>query len=178
MRPSPYCLEASMNSIFTRRSIRAYIDRPVEDEKIERILRAAMQAPSAKNAQPWEFIVVRNKETLAAISEMHAFAGMAKNAAAAIVTLADTRRSDPSLPWFASDMAACTQNILLQIVEEGLGGVWLGFYPRPERILNLREYFALPDYIMPFSVVPFGYTERENKFKDRYLPERVHWERY
>ena len=69
-----------MNSIFTRVSIRKYQDRPVEKEKTLAILRAAMQAPSAANQQPWEFFVVTNKEKLLALSMVHPYSGMVKDA--------------------------------------------------------------------------------------------------
>ena len=167
-----------MNSIFTRRSIRVYTAQPVEEEKIERILRAGMQAPSAKNEQPWEFLVVRNRDKLIQLSQAHDYSHMVAGADTAIITLANTAPFEPGQLWWASDMAACTQNILLQIVEEGLGGCWLGFWPRPERIDYVRRLFQLPDYIVPYSVIPLGYTERENKFKDRFLPDRIHWESY
>ena len=72
-----------MNSIFHRISVRKYQDRPVEKEKIEKILRAAMQAPSATNQQPWEFYVVTDKKKLEALSQVHPYAGMTKDAPAA-----------------------------------------------------------------------------------------------
>ena len=166
------------DTITHRRSIRVYTEQNVEPEKVERILRAGMQAPSAKNQQPWEFIVVRNKATLKDISQMHEYAGMAAGANVAIVALARTSEHNGDMAWYAPDMGACVENIMLQIVEEGLGGCWLGFYPIQERIDKMRNYFSLPDDITPFAVVTLGYTVRENKFKDRYIPERVHFEKY
>ena len=62
-----------MNEIFTRRSVRKYADKPVEKEKVEKLLRRAMQAPSATNQQPWEFIVVDDKELLKKLSSFHSF---------------------------------------------------------------------------------------------------------
>ena len=74
------------NSIYHRISVRKYQDKPVEREKIEAILRAAMQAPSAGNQQPWAFYVVTNREKLEALSNVHPYAGMVKAAPAAIVS--------------------------------------------------------------------------------------------
>ena len=76
-----------MNSIYSRVSIRRYLDKPVEKEKTEAILRAAMQAPSAVNQQPWEFYVITNKEKLEALSRISPYAGMTKNAPIAIVSV-------------------------------------------------------------------------------------------
>ena len=86
-----------MNHIYSRVSIRKYQDRPVEKEKTLAILKAAMQAPSAANQQPWEFYVVTNKEKLAALSTVHPYAGMTKNAPAAIVAV---YRKDCMLPAY------------------------------------------------------------------------------
>lgn len=164
-----------MNSIFTRRSIRRYTDQPVEAEKIERLLRAAMQAPSGKNAQPWDFMVITDSDDRLALSEMSEYAHMCRFAPVVIVTLANLNRVADDGLWWVQDMSAATQNILLQAVEEGLGAVWLGFYPIEERIAKFREYFALPENIVPFSLVALGYSEKENKFIDRYDPARIHF---
>jgi len=165
-----------MNSIFIRRSIRRFEDRPVEPEKIERLLRAAMQAPSGMNTQPWEFIVVQDPEKRLAISQMSEYAGMCRYAPCLIITLANMDYTAEHGSWWVQDMAACTQNILLQAVEEGLGAVWLGFYPIESRIQKMRKFFNLPENIVPYSVVALGYSQRENKFIDRFKPERVHYE--
>ena len=113
-----------MNSIFSRVSIRKYQDKPVEKEKIEAILRAAMQAPSAANQQPWEFYVVTNKEKLEALSKVHPYAGMTRNAPAAIVSV---YRKECALPDYAQiDLAISMENLWLETNAQGLGGVWLG----------------------------------------------------
>lgn len=164
-----------MNSIFTRRSIRRFKDTPVEDEKIERLLRAAMQAPSAKNSQPWEFMVITDAEDRAAVSKMSEYASMCVYAPVLIVTLANLENLPDGSVWWTQDMSAATQNILLQAAEEGLGAVWLGFYPYESRTSKMRAHYNLPDNIMPFSVVALGYSDRENVFIDRFLPERVHY---
>ena len=167
-----------MNEIIrTRRSVRRYEGRAVEPEKIETLLHAAMQAPSAKNQQPWEFIVVTDKGTRETISKMSPFAGFAADAPAVIVTLCDLDRAD-QFNWWVSDMAACTENILLQAVEEGLGACWCGFYPYADRFEPMKELFSLPRNIMPFSVVTLGYPAREPKVVDRFEPARVHYEKY
>ena len=116
-----------MNSIFTRVSIRKYQDRPVEKEKTIAILKAAMQAPSAANQQPWEFYVVTNKEKLKALSETHPYAGMTKDAPIAIVA---AYRKDCMLPDYAQiDLSIAMENLWLETDAQGLGGVWLGIAP-------------------------------------------------
>ena len=163
--------------IFKRRSIRRFLDKPVESEKLERILKAGMQAPSAHNNQRWEFLVVTDSEKREALSKMSPWAGMVAKAPAAIVVMGKT--DDENLrQWFEQDLSACTENILLQIAEEGLGGCWMGFYPNMERVGLIQKYFNIPENIVPFSVIALGYSEDENKFVDRSDMSKVHYNTY
>lgn len=167
-----------MDSIWKRRSIRKFEDRPVEREKLERILRAGMQSPTAKDSRCWEFLVVTGPEARQAVSEMSEYAMCAAKAAALIIPLANLQRVDPAEDWWVQDLAAATQTMLLQIEEEGLGATWLGMYPRKARTDALRAYFQLPEHIMPFAVIALGYKAREKEPEERWDPEKVHWERY
>ncbi len=87
-----------MNSIYHRVSIRKYLDKPVEKEKIEALLRAAMQAPSAGNQQPWEFYVITDRTKLEELSKVSPYAGMTKDAPLAIVS---AYRKDCRIPSYA-----------------------------------------------------------------------------
>lgn len=168
-----------MNEIFTRRSIRKYIDRPVEPEKRERILRAGMQAPSARNAQPWELLVITDPEDKREIARMSPYAKMVEHAPEVLVVCVNLdRTSRTGNAWWVEDLSACTQNILLQITAEGLGGVWLGFYPDGERVDSLISCLQLPENIIPFAVVAYGYGETDNVFVDRYDEAKVHIGRF
>jgi len=164
-------------TIFIRRSIRKFLDTPIEREVIERILSAGMHAPSAMNTQPWEFLVLTRPETRGIIAEMSPYARMAVNAPVVILTLAnlDLEKDEG---WCVQGLAACSENILLQIVEEGLGGVWLGIYPIRPRMKKLQEAFNLPESILPFSAIPFGHSERINRPADRFLPSKIHYDEY
>lgn len=164
------------NAIFKRRSIRSFDGKPVEAEKIDRILRAGMQAPSAHNKQPWEFLVVTDEEKKEALSQMSPYAGMVANAPVAIVVIGNP--NPMSEDYLAQDLSACTQNILLQITEEGLGGCWMGFYPNEQRIQSVRDYFSIPENRIPFSVIALGYSNRENTFVDRYDKTKVHYNQW
>ena len=78
----------------------------------------------------------------------------------------------------AQDMAAATQNILLQTAEEGLGAVWMGWYPDERKMQAMRDAFQIPKTVLPFSVIALGYSDEQNRFVDRYRPDRVHFEKY
>jgi len=160
-----------MKAIDIRRSIRSYKNKPVEQEKIDMIIKAAMQAPSAANQRPWEFVVVTNKELLIKLSELSPYSKMLSSAPVAVVLVGRPERMVIKEMW-TQDMGACTQNLLLEIVDQGLGGVWLGVAPNEERMAYVREVLKL-DNVLPFAIVPFGYSDNENHFTDRYEADRV-----
>ena len=162
-----------MNHLYTRVSIRKYQDRPVEKEKTEAMLRAAMQAPSAANQQPWEFYVVTNKEKLKALSGVSPYAGMTKNAPAAIVSV---YRKDCAIPAYAQiDLSIAMENLWLETDAQGLGGVWLGIAPQEERMKAVEEILDLPDTVRAFAIFPYGYPAEERKQQDRFDPGRIHY---
>ena len=163
-----------MNPIFTRRSIRRFTDAPVESEKIEAILRAAMAAPSAGNQQPWEFYVVTDLEKIRQLSESHEYAGCAAGAPAVIVPC--SRKDGLRFPMYDHiDLSIATQNILLEIVNQGLGGVWLGIAPIKERMDRVDEILGIPDNLRSFALVPLGYPAETKAPANRFHPERIHY---
>jgi len=168
-----------MNTIFNRRSVRQFKDQKVESDKIESLLRAAMQAPSAINQQPWEFLVVTNKESLVQLSKMSPYSAMVEKAPLAIIVLTNTSIMKAPQLW-QQDAAAATENILLQAVDLDLGAVWLGVGTIKEREDYIKKMFDLPENITPFNVMAIGYStyENANKFIDRYDEKKVHYEKY
>lgn len=162
-----------MNDIFHRVSIRSFKEKPVEETKIERLLKAAMAAPSAGNQQPWEFYIVTGKQKLTALSKCSPYAGCAANAPAVIV--ACCKNSGIKFPEDAPlDMSAATENILLQAVHEGLGTVWLGIAPQQERMDAVKKVLDLPDTLSAFAMIPVGYPAKEVKPADRFDKSRIH----
>ena len=163
-----------MNEINIRRSVRSYTEQFVEEEKIEQILKAGMQAPSAGNQCPWEFIVVNDKEILKKLSVASIYTGCADKAQVAIVLLVN--HNNLRFPEHADqDMGACAQNILLEAVSLDLGAVWLGIAPSKDREKAVSDIFDLSDNIQPFAIIPIGYplNEGANQFIDRYDSKRV-----
>ena len=169
-----------MNAIFKRKSIRKFLDNEIEDEKIERLLKAGMQAPSAINSQPWEFLVVKDKEGIKKIEDMSMYSKPAKTSTCCIITLFNNDYTErfEDYKWVQQDMGACTQNILLQAVEEGLGAVWLGTYPDMERVNYLKEHFNIPENVYPYSVIVLGYPTEDYTGTDRFDKDRIHYESY
>jgi nitroreductase len=167
-----------MEAIFTRRSIRRYADRPIDAGEVEKLLAAAMAAPSAGNEQPWEFIVVTDKATREEITRVHPYSQMLGQAPLAIVVCADKARSRYPVDYWIQDCAAATQNILLAAASLGLGTCWLGVHPVPERVDGVRRLLAIPEPIVPFAIVAVGHPAEKPGRVDRFDPARIHHERY
>jgi nitroreductase len=144
------------NPIENRRSIRKFrADKPVTKEQLNKLLEAAMLAPSACNTRPWEFIAVTKRETLDKIAEIHPYAQMCLTAPAAIIVIAIPQVEMPE-GYFPQDCGAATQNILLEAASMGLGTCWCGVYPKEERIISFRELFNIQEPKIPFNVIAIG----------------------
>jgi len=167
----------TFDALFTRRSIRQYQAKPVEDEKIQKILKAAMYAPSARNTQPWQFIVVSEREILNNIIKVHPYADMLAEAPLAILVCGD-KKSEPNDSYLNTNCSAATENILLAAHALGLGSVWMGVFPRKERIEGLTNLFKLPEYILPISLIAIGYAAEKKPDTERFLPERIHFNKW
>ena len=142
--------------INNRRSIRSYkADKPVTKEQLDRLLHAAMLAPSACNSRPWEFIAVTKREVLDDIARIHPYAGMCKTATAAIIVVAIPQHDMPA-GYFPQDCGAATQNILLEAAALGLGTCWCGVYPKEERMAEMARMFDIQEPKLPFCVIAIG----------------------
>lgn len=167
-----------MNEIMNRRSIRKFKDQEVEADKIEQILRAAMQAPSAANQQPWEFIVVKDKANLARLAETSPYAKPVAQSGVTFVLAANEALVKIPTAW-QLDLSTAAENMLLEAVHLDLGGVWFGVSTVEAIAKNVSELYDLPDEIKPFALISVGYPDgQENVFVDRYKPERVHYEKW
>jgi nitroreductase len=164
-------------AIITRRSIRQFTSQPVSQDLIEKILRAGMQAPSARNKQPWHFIVVQNREMLDKISVVHPYAYMLKEAPLGIVICGD-KNIEITIEYIVQDCSAATQNMLLVAHDAGLGAVWLGIYPREPRIKALRELLNIPENVIPISMIAVGYPAEKKSPENRFRPDRIHYEKW
>ena len=142
-----------------RRSIRKYkSDQTVTKEQLNRLLEAAMLAPSACNSRPWEFIVITRRETLDEIARIHPYAKMCETAAAAIVVIALPQTGRPE-GYFPQDCAAATQNILLEATAMGLGTCWCGVYPKRSAAIGTLLDVRKPK--IPFNVIAVGIPDEE-----------------
>jgi len=166
-----------MSIIFKRRSIRKYKNEIIPDEIIEKLLRAGFAAPSARNAQPWHFIVVSDRNILEEIPKFHPYSKMLLEASHAIVVCGDLS-SEIVRDYWVQDCSAATQNILLMATELGLGSVWLGLYPDEARVNALKKLLKIPDEAMPLSIIAIGYPDETREPIDRFNVEKVHYNKW
>ncbi len=167
-----------MNAIFNRRSIRKFKDQSVESEKIEKLLRAAMQAPSAANQQPWEFIVVQDKAALEKLSEVSPYSKPVATSGVTFILVANENALIVPTAW-QQDMSAAAENLLLEATELELGGVWFGVATSEVVTETVGKLYALPSHIKPFAMIAVGYPDgQSNVFVDRYKAEKVHFDKW
>ena len=171
------CNKSALDNIFSRKSVRSYTDQPVSQEQVETILKAAMAAPSGMNAQPWRFVVVREQATKDKLAI--GFNKMIAKAPVVIVVCGKTtnKLGGTNNNWTA-DCAAATENLLLAVEAIGLGAVWTACYPYDERMNPAIEALGLPDNVKPYCIVPVGYPAGNDKPKDKWRPENIHYEKW
>lgn len=163
-----------MKEIFSRVTVRKYQEKPVETEKLERLLRAAMAAPSAGNQQPWQFVVVRDRALLDQLAQASPYAKPLLGAPAGIVVLSRTQGLRFPDYW-QQDLGASTQNLLLEAEHLGLGAVWMGIAPLEDRMEAVKKTLGLGEDVQAFALVAVGYPQEKAAPHDRYDPSRVQW---
>lgn len=171
----------AIENILTRTSVRQYdTTRTISPDTVETLLRAAMSAPTAVNKQPWQFVVLDNREAIDSLSEYLPYAKMLEHAPLAIVTCGDLTQAieGEGETYWIQDVSAATENLLLAAHALGLGAVWTGVYPIAERVAGVQKALAMPDSIVPLAVVPIGYPAMEQAPKDKWKPEKVHYNKY
>jgi nitroreductase len=164
--------------IFSRRSIRQFAPEPLDRETLILLLKAAMAAPTACNSQPWEFIVVTEKETLDCIREKLPFARYNNPAAIVVCGNPTIAHNTAAREFWVQDCSAATENILIAAAGLGLGAVWIGIHPYASRIKLLRELLGIPENVTPLCMVSVGYPAERKEPRTQYDEHRVYWQCY
>ncbi|MDR2488509.1 MAG: nitroreductase family protein [Desulfovibrio sp.] len=163
----------TLTALHTRRSIRNYTDQAVPEQAILTLLEAAMIAPSAGNAQPWQYIIVDDPTVLRQVPVINPYAGMAPNAPVSIVVCGDLNAEKYKGFW-VQDCSAAIQNMLLAATALGLGTVWTGIYPVEERVLAFQRLLQLPESIIPLALIVIGHPAASSERKSRFDATKVH----
>lgn len=170
----------ALSFIYNRKSVRYFTEQDVTREQLEILVKAGMSAPTGKNLQPWEFIIITNKETLNQLSKDLPCAKMLHNVPAAIIVCGNLKESStkPFEHYWALDCSAASENILLAAEAMGLGAVWTAAFPYPKKMKIISDLVHLPEHVVPLNVIPVGHPCNIEAPKDKYKPEKVHWEEW
>jgi len=163
-----------MQGILSRRSVRLYdTSKRVSKEDLSEILNAAMHAPSARNTQPWEFVVVSDESLLEKIMAIHPYCHFLKDAGTAIIACGNLNEEHGPGYWIC-DTANATLNALLAAHAKGLGACWCGIYPREDRMQAFAKLFNMPSHIKPFALIAVGYPKTASaKAAGRFKPSKI-----
>jgi nitroreductase len=170
-----------LEAIKGRRSIRAFKSKDVPKEIVEKLINAAIRAPSAGNIQPWEFIIVRKPEIKKALAEAALDQTFIEEAPVVIVVCANENRSSQRYGvrgktlYCIQDTAAAIQNIHLVAYSLGLGTCWIGAFREEEA----KEILKIPQGIRPVAIIPVGYpAETLSPRNRRPISQTVHYETF
>ncbi|MDP3063485.1 MAG: nitroreductase family protein [Chloroflexota bacterium] len=172
-------MNETIQSILGRRSIRRYKSTQVDKATIETILRAGMASPTASNRQPWELLVITSREGREKLARAHSYAQMLLTAPVCIVVCGNRERFYPEREaedFWVQDCSALTENMLVAAQSLGLGTCWCGVYPRRTRVEAVSKALGLPQGIVPLNLVALGYGDEDPPVKDKWRPDRIHWE--
>jgi nitroreductase len=170
----------TIKTIHSRKSVRHFTDKKVTREQLETLVKAGMAAPSAMNRQPWAFVIVTDRKKLDSLAAGSPNAQMLNKASAAIIVCGETKKaySSSDANYWVLDCSAASENILLAAESMGLGALWTGAYPNRERIAFISKSLHLPEHVIPLNIIPIGYPTGEDKPKNKYKPENVHWNKW
>ena len=171
----------TLKAMATRKSVREFTDEGITFEDIKKILTAGMSGPSCMNKRMWSFVVIRNKELLGKLSVANGlYAAPLRGAALGILVCGDLERALPEAPeYWVIDASIATQNMVLAAQDLGIGSVWLGCWPCEDRVQEVKELMALPESIVPHSILALGYAKNpDNEERDLYESDRVHFDEW
>jgi nitroreductase len=162
--------DSVLDMIMQRRSVRSFTGEPVTKSQLETILKAAMAAPSARNGQPWRFLVFTDKAKIKELCLAHPHASWGVSAGAVIVPYFEKQAKNY---YIMQDMAAATQNLLLAAAGLGLGATWCGM--PEERQELVRPATGLDEKYWLFAVIPVGVPAETPPPRTQYDDQKILW---
>jgi nitroreductase len=172
-------MKDTFSVIHARKSVRNFTGAPVSKADLEKIIKAGMAAPTAVNMQPWSFVVITERKILDDLAAGLPYAKMLTKAGAAIIVCTEPDKAyGKSKDLAIIDASLAGENILLAIETLGLGGVWTAAYPYADRLKHVKAVLNLPEEVIPLNVIVVGVPTGQDKPKDKYKKEKIHWERW
>ncbi len=167
---------ALLDAIGSRASVRKFdASKEIDDATVEKLLRAAMSAPSAMDRRPWAFVAVRDAAKLKALADRSPYARIDNGARLVICVCGENGGADDG--FWVQDCAAASQNVLLAAHALGLGAVWTGVFPG-ERVGIVREILGIPETHTPLNLIVIGHPAENPKPKDKWNPGAVHYDNW
>ena len=168
--------ETVLQNIMSRTSVRKFKQQPVEDAKIEALLRAGMASPTSGDMQPWHFVVLKDKkdiERYAASNKYHA--EDIKKTPLFIFVCADTTRmtEGQGRELWVQDLSAASENILLAAHAMGLGACWTTIYPIQKKVNGISRTLKLPGNLIPLNGIIIGYPDEPLQPKDKWDEKKI-----
>lgn len=171
-------MNETIQNIMNRKSVRNFTGESILRDNLEEVVRAGMAAPSARNMQPWEFVIVTERTALDELCEGLPYAKMLDKAGAAIVVCGTPAKNEFAEKYWVQDCCAATENILLAVEALGLGAVWTAAYPEVERYELVQKVLDIPTEIIPLNVIPVGVPAIDAKPLEKFNSEKIHWGKY
>jgi nitroreductase len=164
-------------ALLNRRSIRKYKDQKISKKDIDKILKAAMYAPSAMNLQAWQYIIIDDNAILIETIKSIPYAELLKQSAAAILVCGDSL-IEKNESWLLQNCSASIQNILLSAHGLGIGSCWIAIHGMDDVYNNIKTQFKLPENIVPVSLISLGYPDEVVKAEERFKEEKIHYNKW
>ena len=160
-----------MDAIRKRRSIRRYLDRQVEKEKLERVLEAGRLAPSANNKQEWRYVIVQDKAMREELMKAASHQSFVADAPVVIAACAETdnRMMRCGQLAYPIDVAISIDHITLKAVDEGLGTCWIGSFDEPK----VKQLLNIPAEIRVVELLTLGYPAHIPNPTPRKKPDEI-----
>jgi len=166
----------TLTVIHSRKSVKSFTGAAVSTENLDTIIRAGMAAPTAVNKQPWSFVVVTDRKKLDALAAGLPNARGIDKAGAVIIVCAEPEKANLQSKDFAIiDASLASENILLATEALGLGGHWTASYPYEDKMKHVRTVLGIPAAVIPLNVILVGVPTGEDKPKDKYRKDKIHW---
>lgn len=172
----PETVKDTFSVIHSRKSVRSFTGATVSTENLDKIIRAGMAAPTAVNKQPWSFVVITDKKKIDGLAAGLPTARGIEKAGAVIIVCTEPEKAHLQSKDFAIiDASLASENILLATEALGLGGHWTVSYPDEAKMKHVRTVLGIPTDVIPLNVILVGVPTGEDKPKDKYLKDKIHW---
>lgn len=166
-------MNQTLEVIKSRRSVRKYLDKPISKDILKQLVDAGRLAPTARNDQPWEFIVVTERELLQKVGGATDYGKFVRNAVACIVVCCQETK------YFLEDGSAATENIILAAESFGIGSCWVAGHKKAY-CAEVKKILNIPDNLIVISLISLGYPDPLEKTsrQKKGLDEVLHWEKF